>query len=253
MRRTAILREFCYFTSPSEITLKNGEYHFHHPFSGRTVELNLRANSSDVDVFMQVFRDLVYFDVAQLLQGKEHELRIIDAGSNVGLTSLYLKSLFPSAHIAALEPEPVNFQLLSRCVTNNGLENVTLFNQGLWSHDTRLVENRNFRDGEAWSFALTESEGQTDDGIPVTSLGTLLKSTGWERVDLLKIDIEGAEAALLRDRSFLETVRDKVSLLCIEVHPEAISIQETQEALASVGLNSVIGKENLIAFGNLAN
>lgn len=247
-RRMRALRLFAWTVPLDDLVLRDGAYRFHYPVEGRRVELALRTGSSDVDVFMQVIVDEEYGQVAQMLPEGPGPLRIIDAGANIGLTTLYLKCAHPDAHVVALEPESGNFEELSRCVARNALENVTPLHEGLWVEDGHLVEDRGFRDGRDWSFALREAAGATGTPVPVTSLRTLLTRMRWEVADLLKVDIEGGEAALIRDPAFLETVRDRVRTLCMEVHEEVVTVAEVRSALASVGLKAVHGGETLVAW-----
>jgi FkbM family methyltransferase len=248
MRRIRALRVLAYSVPPAKLKTSGGDYRFRHAINGREATFALRQRSSDIEVFLQVVRHDEYADVARMLRTAPRPARIIDAGANIGLTTLYLKSFYPDAHVLALEPEAGNFERLRQCVRDNELQDVTLLNEGLWAHDTQLAPDRTFRDGQAWSFTLKEGKEGVDNGIPARSLGSLLALVRWERVDLLKIDIEGGEAKLIRDASFLAIVKDRVDLICVEVHEEAIGRSEVQEALASIGMASVRGGETLIGW-----
>lgn len=248
LRRARALRLFSYAVLPGALTVEDGEYRFRHKVNERQVDIALRLRSSDVDVFLQVVMNGEYGDAVALLEDVPGPLKIIDAGANVGLTTLYLKCFRPDALVVALEPEPGNFRRLSRCVVENRLTDVTLVNEGLWTRDAVLSGNRRFRDGEAWSFALAEASDPAEATLPVTSLSSLLARVGWGEVDLLKIDIEGGEAALIRDPAFLQLLRERVRLVCMEVHEEAVSRAEVRRALASVGMRCVGGGETLFAW-----
>ena len=248
MRRVRALRVFAYAVPLDTVVVRDGEYRFPYVLNDTRIDLALRAHSSDVEVFLQVIRYAEYADVTRMLRAGAPPPRIIDAGANIGLTTLYFKCFHPDARVAALEPEPENFKRLSQTVLRNGLKDVTLLKEGLWTHDSHLAPDRTFRDGQAWSFALAPSSTSAEDGVPVVSLASLLSRLGWRRVDLLKIDIEGAEAHLIRDPSFLSVVRECVGLVCMEVHEEAIGRDEVHAALASIGMSSVGGKESVIAW-----
>lgn len=248
LRRARALRLFSYAVPPDALTVEDGEYQFCHQVNERQVEIALRLRSSDIEVFLQVVMNGEYGDAVALLDDVPGPLKVIDAGANVGLTTLYLKCFRPDAHVVAVEPEPGNFLRLSQCVAENRLSNVTLVNEGLWTRDAVLAANRRFRDGEAWSFALAEATDPAEATLPVTSLSSLLARVGWREVDLLKIDIEGGEAALIRDPAFLQVLKERVRLVCMEVHEEVVGRAEVRRALASVGMRCLGGGETLVAW-----
>lgn len=249
LQRARALRLFSYAVPPEDLTLEEGEYRFRYRVRDREVGLSLRKGSSDVQVFLQVLRYEEYGDVVRMLGESSAAPRILDVGANIGLATLFFQCHRPDARIVAMEPEPGSFERLRLCVDENRLDRVTLLNEGLWTHDTRLAADHGFRDGQSWAFALRESGPVRDDAtIPVRSLGSVLDAVGWEDVDLLKIDIEGAEARLLRDPDFMATVGERVRLLCMEIHRETITRAEAQEALSSIGFRSVVGSETLVAW-----
>jgi FkbM family methyltransferase len=248
MRRARALREFSYLVPPQRVSLETQEYRFSYPVNGVERAFALRRRSSDVQVFLQVIRDGAYADIARLLPAEDASPRIIDAGANVGLATLYFKSFHPRARVIALEPEPGNFAMLRRCVEENGFRDAILFNEGLWTRDAYLSSHWSFRGGQSWSFALREAGNPEKNTIPVMSLASLLSRAGWDTVDLLKLDVEGTEAELFRDASFLRALRQSIKMVCLEVHKEVISTSEVQTALAGIGMDSIEGKEGLVAW-----
>ncbi|MCA9369028.1 MAG: FkbM family methyltransferase [Pseudomonadales bacterium] len=124
---------------------------------------------------------------------------IIDAGAHIGLTTLYFKSLYPHATIIALEPNPDLFKLLEKNIWENQLENVTTI-QGALS-DTRSTteffvdstKNQWWSTGSFIKGAWTkqqESQAIQVDTWPLSEFVT-------QPIDVLKLDIEGAEQAVL--------------------------------------------------------
>lgn len=189
--------------------------------SGRpNMTASLRVNpSSDLDVFCQVWTDQHYRAVVKYMRkwvAATDPLRIIDAGANVGFTTLYLKAQFPNAHIISVEPEASNFAQMTHNVTSNQLENVTLLQAGLWKSQAFLEVGRDWADQREWSFYVNEVPG------PTTLLGydvqAILGLATWASVDLLKMDIEGAERYLFADdHTAAQTLRN-VRFLAIEIH-----------------------------------
>lgn len=116
---------------------------------------------------------------------------VIDCGANIGLSVIYIKKMYPGAQIVAFEPDPVNFDLLSKNVKSFDLDSVELKREAVWIADTTL----NF-DGEgSMSSKISEEQGKEANLVKACRLRNYLNRP----VDFLKIDIEGAEYAVLKD------------------------------------------------------
>ncbi len=73
----------------------------------------IRRFTSDIPVFRQVFLKKQYKSQADsMVRNKEENLiqYIVDAGANIGCTTLFLKRIFPHAHIVSIEPEGGNYR-----------------------------------------------------------------------------------------------------------------------------------------------
>lgn len=171
------------------------------PKSSRS--LMLRVGSSDMAVYDQVFLHGDY-DIELT-----RPTSIIDAGANVGVSSVYFALKYPKAKIVAVEPNAENFQLLLK--NTRGLDNVVCVEAGVW-HRRAVLDLVN-PDADAWAFQLSESP--TSAGIRAVSIDELLSILPGGQVDLLKIDIEGAERYVFGES--LEWL-DKVGTLVIELH-----------------------------------
>lgn len=129
---------------------------------------------------------------------------IIDAGAHIGLATLYFKKLYPAAKIIAIEPHPTSFKLLQKNVSENRLSDVTLLNAALVGHKSSDQTQTFFADTEfSWFSTASIHEGAWNKAqhtapltVPTLSLTEVLKEVGGS-VDLLKLDIEGAEQAVL--------------------------------------------------------
>ena len=142
------------------------------------------------------------------LQELPQNAKIIDCGANIGISVIYLKSLFPDAHITAFEPDTSNFPLLEKNVASFGLQNVTLRKEAVWIRNESLFfENNGSQDSR-----IVEGIEQ-NNAIEVK--GIRLKDEINSKIDFLKIDIEGAEYEVIKD------ISDKLSFvdhLFIEYH-----------------------------------
>lgn len=126
---------------------------------------------------------------------------IFDCGANIGLATFFFKWLYPQAEIYAFEPDRETFALLKRNVEVNNLTGVYLYN-----------------------VALSDKTGMADFHVDHTHPGSLRMSLNYQRmpkdtiavetlalseviagrlpsqdIDFLKLDVEGAEDAVLRD------------------------------------------------------
>lgn len=168
----------------------------------------VRLPSSDVDVFKQVFVDTEYrFD------SDEDPRVIIDAGANIGLTSVYYGSRYPECRILAIEPERSNFELMSRNVAP--FPNVTPIHAALASEPGHVVIDD--PDQGAWSFRTRSTTGDEPgtQRVEAVTIDHLMSQHGIDRIDLLKMDIEGAEMDVMRHAS---SWIDRVGAMVIELH-----------------------------------
>ena len=89
---------------------------------------------------------------------------------------------------------------------------------GIWDRDIGLTIDRSFRDGKEWSIAVVESLDFQSEirGICLKTL--ILRQNG--TVDILKIDVEGAERYLFRNPDYVKDFLQYVKCLVIEIHDE---------------------------------
>lgn len=165
----------------------------------------IRKNTSDFKVFEQIFLFREYNIKIPL-----YPKLIIDAGANVGYASVYFSERFPKAKIIALEPENSNFEVLLRNIKN--LPNVIPIQKGLWFEKTMLfIENL---DENKWSFELTPIPKEHGIKIETCTVPELINLYG--KIDILKIDVEGAEKEIFEFNS-TEWVKS-IKLIIVETH-----------------------------------
>lgn len=138
---------------------------------------------------------------------------ILDIGANIGCTTLLFSAMASSVH--AFEPSTSTFGYLRRNVAASGRTNVQLHNLGLGDapmHSTLTFAASN-RSGGFVSQQTQASSGHVVESIEVAVLDTLAESQGIADVDLVKIDVEGFEAHVLRGATrLLEQSRPVVML-----------------------------------------
>jgi FkbM family methyltransferase len=132
---------------------------------------------------------------------------IIDCGANIGLSVIYTKEHYPGARIIAFEPDEMNFKLLEDNIRSFGYSNIFLRKEAVWIDNTELQ----FAGLGSMSSKINDSSGVPTKTVKAIRLKDLLS----EKVDFLKIDIEGAEYAVLKDiRDSLKNVQN----LFVEYH-----------------------------------
>lgn len=168
----------------------------------------LRDNESDKAIFFQVFYERQYD-----LYGIDfpNAKRIVDGGANIGCASVYFSLRFHDANIVAIEPEKNNFELLNRNVA--AYKNIQTVQAAIWDKNEKLSLTN--PEGGAAEF-MFDSKSNLDNSINGMMISAIMKSQGWDEIDILKLDIEGAEKEVFAatDLSWLK----KVKLLIIELH-----------------------------------
>lgn len=170
--------------------------------------LHLRAGTSDAQVFEQIFLSEEYdFDYPR------SPALIVDAGANIGLAAVYFAHRFPRATVVCIEPEPGNYDLLCRNTEPYGAR-IRRLRGGLWGRSTHL-EVRDIGEGD-WAFMVEETVQPTATSFRAFTVEEILESSGFDRIDILKMDIEGAEKEVFEGNP--ERWLGRVDLLILELH-----------------------------------
>lgn len=164
---------------------------------------------------------------------------IIDCGCNYGTSILYFKSIYPEAEIIGFEPDPYIFEIVKKNVKYYNLKNVVLYNKGLWSEETTL----NFYSEKADGGRLEVANKSTIDEIIQVETTVLSKFLKDKKVDLLKMDIEGAEIEVLKE---CEKYLNNVTNIFIEYHSFSNSKQELDILLSILTKNKFRYQVNTI-------
>jgi len=161
--------------------------------------------------------DMYYFEIDEDAGVRAN---IIDIGAHIGLSTLYFKYLFPLAQITAIEPHPANFKILEDNIWQNELDDVTAIQAAVIPGKEKTITLHADTEHSWFSTASLQErawnlEQQTQPlQVPALQLSTLLQQH--DHIDLLKIDIEGFEQAVIEEA---QDYLDRVNLLLIEFHP----------------------------------
>lgn len=159
-------------------------------FDGYTVQVNDGYN------FYILYKDIFVKRIYHFEAARENPL-ILDGGSNIGMSVLYFKRIYPKARIIAFEPDPTIFPYLEGNMRTNAVAGVELVRAGLASRSGTDVF---YSDGR---YGSTLASHKPDDApawwtsceVPCVRLRDYLT----EPVDFVKLNIEGAELETLAD------------------------------------------------------
>lgn len=179
---------------------------------GRLRVLDLDLEYPDLMSFCPQF-DEIFVHKGLVFQTSSPAPRILDCGSNLGAASLFFRRQYPHARITAYEADPELFAMTKRNLERNGAGDVDVVHAALWTSTGRVT----FRAEGSDSGMIEGLAGAVDlaaKAVTVPSL-RLRDVLAAERVDLLKLDVEGAEGALLAD---CEPVLDRVNAIIMDLH-----------------------------------
>lgn len=149
---------------------------------------------------------------------------IIDCGSNIGMSVLYFKQLYPDASIIAFEPDQSNFALLKKNIEVNKLQHIELNQSAVWTKNGTIF----FEASESEASRISNSRDNARE-VKSERLADLLSRQ--KKVDFLKIDIEGAEWEVIKDCAAFLTV---VQHMFLEYHGKTNDTQRLNELLQIV-------------------
>ena len=180
------------------------------------------GGSSDPLVFDQIF---INAELGEVIGRVRNVRTVMDLGANVGYASIVFLNAFPDAFVLAVEPDPNN---ATQCACNLAPygNRARLVEAAAWSKscDLQLVRGA-FRDGKEWSTQVRPVQPGEPADVKALDMPTLLQMCPRPMIDILKIDIEGAESTLFGEDvlGWLNCVRN----FCVEIHSaEAASIIE---------------------------
>lgn len=170
-----------------------------------------RFGTSDPWVLSQIFIDEEYSH----LTGLEETKFILDCGGNVGYAAVYFLNHYPAAQVIVVEPDPGNLEICRKNLAAYG-DRVQIVPSAIWSQATDLVLENPFDTAGEWAICVRPAQAGEQADLVATDIGSLMQQFGWSKIDILKVDIETAEAEVFAHnyRAWLDTVRH----LAIEIH-----------------------------------
>ncbi len=194
--------------------------------------LDYELQYSDLLSFCPQWHD-IFIDGALEFRVPSAAPRILDCGGNVGLASLFFKRRFPAARITAYEADPALFAMMKANLSANGASDVETVQAALWTTNGRVTFRAEGSDSGMIDRLLGAVAGKSVD-VPSLRLRDVIANGAnganrtAERIDLLKLDIEGAEDAVLAD---CEPVLDRVGAIVMDLHEFAPADRQAPRVL----------------------
>ncbi len=133
---------------------------------------------------------------------------ILDCGANIGISVLNYKRMYPEARITAIEPDPDIVRVLRRNLQVNGAEDVEITEAAVWKENGKTGF---FSEGTDGSRIVTGSDITANTTVKTIDLADCIA----EPVDMLKIDVEGAEFEVI---PHIEEKLSLVAQMVVECH-----------------------------------
>lgn len=205
--------------------------------TGYPHKLYLRRGTSDEPTLRQVFMNTRY----EMDLGFSPKT-ILDGGANVGYASVFFAHKYPDAEVLSIEPDNSNFEQVKKNTAH--YPNVTPIQTAIWGNSSflKIINPKT----EHWAFEVAECDATDAGAFKAVSIADLIAKQGWESIDILKLDIEGAEMSVFQEG--YEEWLPKVRLLIIELHermrPGCTEVFE--KAIAKYPFDKSISGENLV-------
>jgi FkbM family methyltransferase len=180
-----------------------------------SVRLDIRG-AMDLWAVKETFLDAFYTRFGVPV---EDGWNVVDIGAGLGDFAILAADAGPGVRVYAYEPFPESYQLLVRNLTLNAISNVTAFQQAIWRKAGTLALD--LSGGEPLQIASREKGGEAAGAaetveVQALTLGDVFESQGLTRIDLLKLDCEGAEYPILMASP--PEVLDRIDRIVMEYH-----------------------------------
>jgi FkbM family methyltransferase len=169
----------------------------------------IRPNSKDKSIFNHIILEEDY-DIELRYDPKV----IIDCGSYTGFSSVFFAKKYPKAKIICLEPDASNFSFLKKNTAK--YDNIFIYNKAIWHTKTSLrLENIDKDKCSVFVSEKVSDDNKFNHEIESVTINDLLVEHNVSDIDILKLDIEGAEKELfINNHEWLKNVKT----LVIELH-----------------------------------
>lgn len=188
-------------------------------------------------IIKEIYEDRLYADARISEAGT-----VLDCGAHVGLFSVYAAKRCPKGKVVAVEPSPLNLELLRENIERNELRNVSIHP---WALAARPGKGEiHFSSEYASDYVITPVMGNpTSMTLPVEfhTLDELLEREAVEACELLKMDIEGSELEAFRGGERALAVSRQ---LLLEIHKQVVKVEDVVALVKGGGFRHKLFGEN---------
>lgn len=198
-------------------------------YTNYTVSFNkFKISVVDMKSFIWQYQE-IFMNQCYDFNTKSAKPVIYDCGANIGTSVLFFAQKHPNSIIKAFEPSPSVFEILKSNINKNNIKNVELYQNAVWMKDEELQFNDEGADNGS---IQSLSTGKT---VNVQALDFLEIINKEDKIDLIKIDIEGAENVLL---PHIKSAFPKIEKIFIEYHSFPNEEQKLGELLLLLTQNN---------------
>lgn len=214
---------------------------------GKSQRVSFRKNQSDLYILRENFIEQIYSHPD--IDG-DAVTSVVDLGANAGLSALYFQARYPNARIVCVEPVSLNVEALTKNRDLNGYDwsimqvaadaqpgEVTLYPNEWWSSSTTTEHVAQRREGN--SGRLERVYALPPENVKTLTVPQILDENDIDVVDVLKMDIEGAEQAIFE--AGVEWL-DRVKVLIIEIHDKYVDREFIESKLREAGFTQQVGR-----------
>ncbi len=188
--------------------------------------LNFKIYAVDCLSFVFQYKEIFLLETYKFNCKKQDPL-ILDCGANIGISCIYFKYLYPESRIKAFEADSQIADILKKNLLINGFQDIEVFNKAIWINNQGVEFSSDGADGGSIL------NGSNKNLVPSIRLKDIIDQEN--EIDLLKIDIEGAETDVLTD---CDVSLSKVNRIFVEYHSWSNSIQHLGKLLELLTRNN---------------
>lgn len=196
---------------------------------------------SSIDIYTKIFKENDHFLIPKF-SGKDVNL-VIDLGANEGYYILKLKQNNSKCRVMAVEPNPLAFEILKKNIKSNKLNNIILVNKAVDSKSGKItleiVEQFSAIGGKDLGIMerpWLKKEMIKKVEVDCLTLNKLCKDYKINRIDILKLDVEGMEMEILKNS---KSLLNKIHKIVVEWHSKKLK-DELKKFLENNGFELIL-------------
>ncbi|MAZ76729.1 MAG: hypothetical protein CMH31_05445 [Micavibrio sp.] len=230
--RVSWLKEFMPSTLATIFYLIKVKANANTPMTGIYKGLTFTAYPQDLSAVKEVLVDTEYDFLRDIIHATKVP-SILDVGGNIGTFSLWVLGENKNANILSIEASPKTFETIQKTVKSAQERGCNWYceNKAAWKDNNDVFMKT---EGDSMGHKVATDGGSKVQGISLQELITMQqKRTGNKQIDILKVDIEGAEESFLANTEENKASLESIKNLVIELHPNYCDITGVEKLIQS--------------------